>query len=206
MKRYIKPIIIILIVGSLIGIVPKRMVSFRAKQSDVAGGMPQSDPALERGLSPDEELARQTVVSFLAWYKNHIQEANRIPLVNQTEGEPYSVNLENGERYLRYLKSSHLLTDAYLNNWITYFKERQEAFRQSPQSEGPPMGFDFDLVMLTQDVDMQLAELETVKMDEVSVINDEAMLDFTLLDSYKFRLVRQNRRWLINEIVNQTQE
>lgn len=154
----------------------------------------------------EAQQARQTVVSFLTWYKNHIQEANRSPLVNQTEGKPYSVNLKNGERYLTYLKSSHLLTDAYLNQWRTFFRERQAGFRQSPQSEGPPTGFDYDLVMLNQDVDMQFAALKSLKMGKVVVSNDKATVGFTLLDTYEFGLVRQNGRWLINEILNQSQE
>ena len=162
--------------------------------------------ATPKGTPGDAQQARQTVVSFLNWYKNHIQEANRFPLVNQTSGKPYSVNLKNGEQYLTYLKSSHLLTEAYLNQWRTFFKERQAGFRQSPQSEGPPTGFDYDLVMLNQDVDMQFAALKSLKMGKVVVSNDKATVGFTLLDIYKFRLVRQNGRWLINEILNQSQE
>ena len=166
----------------------------------------QSDAATNSGVSPDAQQARQTVVSFLAWYKNHMHEANRIPLVNQAAGKPYSVNMKNGERYLAYLKSSQLLTDAYLNQWRTFFKERQAGFRQSPQSEGPPTGFDYDLVMLNQDVDMQFAALKSLKMGKVVISNNKATVGFTLLDVYEFRLVRQNGRWLINEILNQSQE
>ena len=166
----------------------------------------RSGQAPNSGLSPDEEQARQTVISFLTWYKNHIQEANSIPLVNQTAGKPYSVNLKNGERYLTYLKSSNLLTDAYLNEWGVFFKERQEGFRLSPQDEGPPTGFEYDLVMLTQDVDMQLAALKSLKMGKVVVSNNKATVGFTLLDTYEYRLVRKNGRWLINEILNQSQE
>lgn len=166
----------------------------------------QSYSAPNSGLYPDEEQARQTVISFLTWYKNHIQEANSIPLVNQTAGKPYSVNLKNGERYLIYLKSNQMLTNTYLNEWRAFLKQRQEGFRLNPQYEGPPTGFDYDLVLLTQDVDMQLAALKSLKIGKVVVSNDRATVDFTLLDVYKFRLVRRNGRWLINEILNQSQE
>ncbi|WP_018619528.1 hypothetical protein [Spirosoma luteum] len=164
------------------------------------------DAVTNRDVSPDAQQARQTVVRFLTWYKNHMHEANQISLVNQAAGKPYSVNLKNGERYLRYLKSSQLLTDAYLNQWRTFFKERQAGFRQSPQSEGPPTGFDYDLVMLNQDVDMQFAALKSLKMGKVVISNNKATVGFTLLNTYEFRLVRQNGRWLINEILNQSQE
>jgi len=166
----------------------------------------ESASSPDNRLSPDEAQARQTVISFLNWYKNNIQEANRIQLVNQTQGKPYSVNLKNGERYLTYLKSSQLLTDAYLNQWRVFFKERQEGFRQSPQDEGPPTGFDYDLVLLTQDVDMQLAALKSMKMGKAVISNGKATVEFTLQDAYEFRLMRRNGRWLINEILNQSQE
>ena len=165
-----------------------------------------STSVIASGISPNAQQARQTVVTFLTWYKNHIQAANRIPLVNQNPGKPYSVNLKNGERYLAYLKSSQRLTDAYLNQWRVFSKDRQEGFQQSPQYEGPPTGFDYDLVMLNQDVDMQLASLKSLKMGKSVVANDNATVKFTLLDTYEFRLVQQNGRWLINEILNQSQE
>ena len=150
--------------------------------------------------------ASQTVVTFLNWYKNHIQAANRIPLVNQKAGKPYSVNLPNGERYLAYLKSSHLLTDAYLNEWRIFFREQNEGFRKSPQTEGPPTGFDYDLVLLTQDVDMMLASLKSLKINKVTSVKNRATVAFTLFDAYEFRMIRSGNDWLINEILNISQE
>ena len=198
MKSYVKPLLIILMLGNLMWIIP------RTKQSDPTKGMAQLVAATDSEISPDAEEVRRRVIAFLTWYKNHIQEANRIPLVNQTAGKPYSVNIKNGEGYLTYLKSSQMLTDAYLNQWRVFFKERQEGFRLNPQYEGPPTGFDYDLVMLNQDVDMQLAALDSLKMDNLSVVSNIATVGFTLLDTYEFRLVRQNGHWLINEILNQS--
>ena len=163
-------------------------------------------PTANPVITPDAQQARQTVVAFLAWYKIHMQALNRFPLVNQQAGKPYSVDFKNGERYLAYLKSSHLLTDAYLNQWRTYFNERNAGFRLSPQDEGPPTGFEYDLVMLTQDVDNQLALLKSVKINEVAVIKNKATVVLTLLDAYEFQLIRQNNQWLINEILNMSAE
>lgn len=154
----------------------------------------------------DPAQARLTVITFLNWYKTHIQVASRIPLVNQQAGKPYSVNLPNGERYLAYLKSSHLLTDAYLNEWRIFFRERNEGFRKSPQIEGPPTGFDYDLVLLTQDVDMMLAALKSLKIDNVTIAKNRATVALTLFDAYEFRLIRSGNGWLINEILNISQE
>ena len=148
------------------------------------------------------QQASQTVVAFLNWYKIHLLPTSRILLVNQLPGKPYSVNLENGERYLAYLKSSHLLTDTYLGEWRTYFKERDAGFRLTRQDEGPPTGFEYDLVMLNQEVDKQMASLKLLKIDKVTIVRSRATVAFTLLGSYEFRLVKQNGLWMINEILN----
>ena len=174
--------------------------------------LPQGDLGHPSGLvmadqaTADAQQASQTVVAFLNWYKTHMLAVSKIELVNQRAGKPYSVNLKNGERYLAYLKRSNRLTDTYLNHWRTFFRERNEGFRLTPQYEGPPTGFDYDLVMLNQEVDGQLASLKSLKMGKVTVVNDRATVAFTLLDAYEFWLVRQNNRWLINEILNSSQE
>jgi len=154
----------------------------------------------------DSQQARQTVLDFLTWYKKNISAINRFPLVNQKGEEPYSVNLKNGERYLGYLKKSNLLTDKYLDNWRQYFKERNEGFRQNPENEGPPTGFEYDLVLLSQDVDMQLNSLSSLKINKIAVLNNSAKVNFKLIEEYQFELLRRNNRWMINNILNLSQE
>lgn len=165
-----------------------------------------STPTAKVVTTSDGQQARQAVTGFLNWYKSHIQAANQIQLVNQRAGKPYSVNLKNGERYVAYLKRSNRLSDAYLNQWRTFFRERDAGFRLSPQYEGPPTGFDYDLILLNQEVDLQLASLKALKMGKVTVVNNRATVALTLLDTYEFRLIRQHNRWLINEILNKSQE
>ena len=174
------------------------------QRNALSSGLPTS--AANVVPTPDAQQASQTVRSFLQWYKTHMQAVNRFPLVNQQAGKPYSVNPKNGERYLAYLKSSHLLTDAYLNQWRTYFTERNAGFRLNPQDEGPPDGFEYDLVMLTQDVDKQLTALKSLKINKVTIVKNKATVVLSLLGAYEFRLIRQNDRWLINEILNTGEE
>ena len=160
----------------------------------------------ETSNTTDSQQARQTVLDFLTWYKKNIAAINRFPLVNQKGEEPYSVNLKNGERYLGYLKKSNLLTDKYLDNWRQYFKERNEGFRQNPENEGPPTGFEYDLVLLSQDVDMQLDSLSSLKIKKITVLNNSAKVKFKLIEEYQFELLRRNNRWMINNILNLSQE
>ncbi|MFD2934868.1 hypothetical protein [Spirosoma flavum] len=154
----------------------------------------------------DSLQAGQVVLAFLSWYKTHMQAINRRPLINQPVGKPYSVNLKNGEYYLAYLKSSHLLSDTYLNQWRIYFKEHNKSFRLNPQDEGPPDGFEFDLVLQSQDVEKQLASLKSMKINKVTIVRNQATVALTLLGAYEFRLVRQSNHLVINEILNIGQE
>lgn len=157
-------------------------------------------------VTKDSAAATRTVLNLLSWYKNHIDSASRIYLVDQKPGKPYAVNFKNGEKYLAYLRSSHLLTDTYLNEWRIYFRERHQGFLLTKQNEGPPTGFEYDLVLLSQDVDMQLKSLNKLKITKVKIQKDRASVEFDLLESYEFRLVRRNGIWLINEILNLSAE
>jgi hypothetical protein len=154
----------------------------------------------------DSAQAAQSVIAFLQWYKKNLGTVSNINLVNQDEIKGYSMNFKNGERYLAYLKSSNLLSERYLNDWRTYFKERDEGFQLSHQNEGPPTGFDYDLVMLNQDVDEQMASLNQLKINHIDISKNQATVTCTLFITYEFRLVRQNNRWVIDEILNLSDE
>ncbi|MGA0557295.1 hypothetical protein ACO2Q8_11630 [Larkinella sp. VNQ87] len=161
--------------------------------------------AIGPALSGKDSVVR-TVTGFLSWYKSHADSISRIILVDQKPGKNYAVNFKNGEKYLTYLRSSQRLTDRYLNEWRLYFRERQQGFQLSPQNEGPPTGFEYDLVLLSQEVDTQLASLNKLKIEKVTVRKDRASVEVDLLANYEFRLVRQNGVWRIDEILNLSAE
>lgn len=170
------------------------------------GSVAEQSPKAGVPIATDSVAATQTVIAFLTWYKAHIGTVSQIQLVNQEAGKPYSVNLKNGEQYLAYLRTSNLLTESYLNEWRLFFHQRNEGFQANPEVEGPPTGFDYDLVLLNQDVDMQLDSLKSLKIEKVTVARPQARVQFSLLGVYEFRLVRHNNRWLINEILNLSEE
>lgn len=199
MKRTLKPLLIFLTMANLSWIVPTWNARNREKSSNRVA-------AQAKRMASDTQQVQQTVLDFLNWYKINCEAINRIVLVEQALGKPYSVNRKNSERYLTYLKSSHLLTDGFLDQFRAFFRERNIAFQQNPQFEGPPDGFEFDLIMLNQEVDKQLDSLDSLQMGKVSMNPEQAVVGFTLLDAYEFRLEQQNGRWLIAEILNSGQE
>lgn len=99
-----------------------------------------------------------TVVHFLKWYRKNYTSNLLRNLVNNADAntdttKPYSVNFKETERYLSDLKSSGFLSEKFLNTWRNYFRECDDYFIQHPQYDGPPDGFNYDLILNTQDVD-----------------------------------------------------
>src|SRR5687767_3694522 len=89
----------------------------------------------------EKEDPLQTVKDFLNWYGIQYKEANSFRLVNQGSGENYSVNFEETEKFLTYMKSSGFVSEAYLNDFRSYFKDAEQTFKKDPINEGPPPGF-----------------------------------------------------------------
>lgn len=159
-----------------------------------------------RPIDKNAEAAAKTVLGFLKWYQSNFQELKQIRLVNQEKESGYRVDFQNSERYLAFLKTSHLLSNGFLNEWRVYFNERDEGFRLSPQTEGIPTGFEYDLILLSQNPEKVLVSLNMLKINRQSAFKEKATVQLRLLDEYEFRLVKKANEWVINEILNLSQE
>ena len=144
----------------------------------------------------------QTVKDFLNWYGVHYKEATSFGLVNQGNGANYSVNFEETEKFLAYMKSSGLVSDAYLNNFRSYFKEAEESFIKDPINEGPPPGFDFDIVLLTQEPELVIEKGKNPTVIFSSIKDDVATLNLDVDMKLQFTLTRENGNWKIDAIQN----
>lgn len=145
------------------------------------------------------------VIHFLKWYrKNHTDDLQR-NLVNNADAntdttKPYSVNFKDTERYLSDLKSSGFLSEKFLNKWRNYFRECDDYFKQHPQYDGPPDGFNYDLILNTQDVEESLIAIDTIKIVELHISGNNATVEVDLLMRVLFRLSQSDSKWLIDEI------
>lgn len=156
----------------------------------------------ENESSVDKPTA--VVNNFLVWYRDHFDMMINIGFVNQDMKDStdfYSVNFSETERFLSELKKTGMVSDTYLNNWRDYFKKADEQFKKTHQYDGPPEGFDFDLIMWSQDFD--LAEIENAKTLE-ALDGDKATVTVEFPYQYKmqYSLSKQNDIWLIDEIKN----
>lgn len=143
----------------------------------------------------------QTVKDFLRWYGTHYKEANSFNLVNQGDSVFYAVNFGETEKYLGYLKSSGFVSDEYLNSFRKQFAESQLAFEKDPMNEGPPFGFDYDLVLWTQEPELVIEKGKNPAVIFSSVRDDEASLGLDVYMKLQFELSKENGVWKINRIV-----
>lgn len=113
--------------------------------------------------APAANSPEKTVRKYLNWYSAHYDKlpTNFITTVGgkDTLGY-YAVDLQVTENWLTAVRNSGFLSDAYLQNWRTYFKQYADTLRLHPQNDGPPLGFEYDFLMLSQEADTKAAELQ----------------------------------------------
>lgn len=154
--------------------------------------------------------ATKTVFEFLNWYKTNMSRLSRIELVtnNGYDGSDstklYAVNFKGTEEYLRELLNSQFISEKYAAKQREYFKLCETNFKSEPQYEGPPLGFDFDLIMLSQDFDLdQLSQVKTISHKGTDNTN-HVILEFPYNYKLAYSLSYVNGKWLIDDIQNIT--
>jgi len=174
------------------------------------GQVDRSSSNNELSTIQNNEQAENVVINFLKWYRDNYKNIDKINLVNNSEHaiydstKFYSVNFEATEKYLSIFKKSGYISDKYIDQWRQYFKKCEEKFKRDPENDGPPSGFDFDLVMWSQDYDEDLADLNKVNLSIQKLSNYQCNVIAAFESGMKLRysLTQVNRRWLIDDIQN----
>ncbi len=151
-----------------------------------------------------EDSKPETVVNnFLKWYKNNDARLNSIPLIKG--GAPdttsfYSVDFTQIEKYLNELKKSGFLSDKYLNDLRSYFKNLNDSLKKYPQNDGPPFGFDLDFIMKAQDYTDIMDDLDSLKISTKKIENNHATVIIDRLPPMKmvYSLSKKVNDWLID--------
>ena len=159
--------------------------------------------ASAKNLETHESL--QTVISFLKWYRANYKEVNSYEWVNYMESmndstKYYSVNFAETDKYLEKMKSSTLLSVEYLETRKSHFIQCEKNFQKNPQTDGPPEGFDYDLVLLTQEIDETLSSIEKPIVIKVSESSEKATVNINIYMKLSFTLTKLNGKWLIDKI------
>jgi hypothetical protein len=149
------------------------------------------------------------IKEFINWYGKNQTKLSQIELVNNSRGEIidstkfYSVNFENTEKYLIQFKKSGLFSEKYIESQRKYFKDCESDFIAEPENDGPPSGFDYDIVMKSQDFEIKEL-IRDLKVKNLTVTEKTAKLtaDFGIYYKLNFTLSKENEVWKIDDIIN----
>lgn len=90
---------------------------------------------------------------FLLWYKDNFTQINEVEnsLVKTENVEYYRVDFNESDKFLALLKSSGYISNFFLEKLKEYINNSEQNLQKIKQKDGPPEGFDFDLILLTQE-------------------------------------------------------
>lgn len=150
--------------------------------------------------SNDTLLMIQSVKGFLHWYKNNYAKANSFGFTYQDKQGNYQVSVNQGKEYLKFLKSSGFISDKYVDIWLKYFKDKAKYLLENLQNEGPPEGFEFDLVLITQEPELVLNEIDNLQFLVSENDGNKAILQIIGEFGYDIELINENGKWMIDYI------
>ncbi|MBV4355798.1 hypothetical protein [Pinibacter aurantiacus] len=157
--------------------------------------------------STQESIAAKKVVyNFFSWYLKEADSIISPQMVNNFGGDYdstkfYSVNFVETEKYLSKLQHTGYISQHYLDYWRSYFKQADEDFKKNPENDGPPAYFDYDFVMLGQDI-IDRKELQEAKAKVSFPDHSKALvlMPFSENDKMQYFLSNNNGKWQIDSI------
>ncbi|MBK9256704.1 MAG: hypothetical protein IPM42_14545 [Saprospiraceae bacterium] len=169
------------------------------KPNSEAGNIqhPSENSASTEQINNDTLAMIQSVKGFLTWYKENYSKANSFGFTYMDKQGNYNVSVAQGEEYLNFLKSSGYISDTYVSLWLQYFKDKAAYLEENLQNEGPPEGFEFDLVLITQEPELLLNEIHNLQFAVGENNGTKALLQMAGDWGYEIEMVKENDKWLI---------
>ncbi|RQO31961.1 hypothetical protein DBR32_03930 [Taibaiella sp. KBW10] len=172
---------------------------------------PQATPQNHKQARPAE-----TVRAFVKWYGTHWEKCSSLEtntinmgvlaLKEKEENPPYSINFKGVEAYIGALSETGFFSEKYFETLRNWFKDADHNFKENPQNDGPPEGFQYDRFFLTQEDFLK----DIKNIDKIAI--NEKLLDHNTADvrmhfpycniTYHYLLSNKNGKWYINAIQN----
>jgi hypothetical protein len=152
-------------------------------------------------ISKDSAAIVGVFNNFLRWYKKNYKPLYHYKMVIQDSKGNYQVDISACSNFLLKIKKSECVSDEYIKLWNQYFESQAERFKTYSQNEGPPEGFDMDLVLLTQEPDSVLDNIIKLKFTVVFIKKDTAEIwVHTPWETWNYRveLSKINNHWYID--------
>lgn len=155
-------------------------------------------------VANDSVQLKNNITAFLRWYKTNLHKANRFPLLAKDGKDCFMISKNGCTGYLNFLKSSNRVSSKYIGYWQTWFNDKAIMLKKEKIKSDIPDGFDMDLVLITQEPDLVLEKIDSLKFNVVSLSKSAAVMKLTLpSDSsidYEFEMQKSKGRWLIDYI------
>lgn len=163
-------------------------------------------------IKDSDETQIKVVKNFMKWYienMNILYQFNTIDggpmsVKENEEAENYFVNFTEVEKYIVELKKSCFLSDNFLQEKRQTFIDGDKYFKENPENDGPPIGFDYDPFFLTQDVfEEDLPNIEKTKytVRQNDKFNSEVEFYLPIPDiKYRYTLKLIDSKWVIEKI------
>lgn len=162
-------------------------------------------------LSNDNKEQITLVKDFMKWYINNMDMLGKFDVIGggpmdakeNEEAENYYVDFKEAEKYILELKRSGFLTDNLLKNEEKSFLEADKYYKENPENDGPPYGFDYDHFFLTQEAfEEDLLNIDKSKyvVNQKDDFNSEVTFVLPISGSYKYSLKKIGTKWFIEKI------
>lgn len=159
-----------------------------------------------------------TVRAFAKWYGANWEKMNALEagtinmgffeLKEGEENPPYSINFKGVAQYIKMLSATGFFSEKYLVMQRQAFKDADKNFKENPQNDGPPEGFQWDRFFLTQEDFLQdIKNIDKIKIKEKLLKNNTAdvYMYFPHCNmTYHYRLSGEKGKWQIDSIKNST--
>ena len=152
----------------------------------------------------DPTTPQQVIIKFLKWYKVNLNKANNFPFLVKDSAGNFMVNKTASTDYLNFLKTSQCISQKYIEHWKVFFNDKATELIEHPNQSDVPEGFDFDLVLITQEPDIILNKIANRKFKIVSMNEKVALIGVTLPSDksvkHEFEMYKTKAGWQIGYI------
>ena len=171
-------------------------------QPDLINAQAKSSSSIDKAKTIDS-IPIKTIQKFLAWYKLNYKSLYKYSMTYPDSLGNYRVNINDCSGYFSALTSSGCISKEYVRVWSNYCLSQDQKFIISPQNEGPPIGFDMDLVLLTQEPETITNQYKNfnyvtgkIGKSEATILMDTGWPDWI----YIFELSKIKGQWYIDYI------
>lgn len=153
----------------------------------------------------DSIQVKRSITGFLQWYKKNIRRSNSFAMLG-TDAKGYTfVQKKACQDYLDFVKSSRFISNKFIAHWQRYFDDQAiKIKREKLTKDDVPEGFDFDFVLITQEPEIVLNKIDSLRFKIISLKKTMAIMQVTLPSDdsvqYEFEMQKTKAGWLIDYI------